>query len=42
MKTGYMEYDTTTYGSAEIVEIAAGDKGALKQKLLFAKIVFKE
>lgn len=24
MKTGYMEYDTTTYGSAEIVEIAAG------------------
>ena len=25
MKTGYMEYDSTTEGSAEIAEIAAGD-----------------
>ena len=27
MKTGYMEYDTTTYGNVEITEIAAGDIG---------------
>ena len=42
MKTGYMEYDTTTYGSVEIAEIAAGDIFIVSNDCGIYNIIFKK
>jgi hypothetical protein len=42
MKTGYMKYDTTTYGNVEIAEIAAGDMFAVSNDCGIYNIIFKK
>ena len=42
MKTGYMEYYTTTYGSVEIAEIAAEDIFVVSNDCGIYNIVFKK
>lgn len=42
MKTGYMEYDTTTEGSVEIAEIAAGDIFVVSNDCGVYNIIFKK
>lgn len=42
MKTGYMEYDSTTEGSAEIAEIAAGDIFVVSNDCGVYNIIFKK
>lgn len=42
MKTGYMEYDTTTYGNVEITEIAAGDIFVVSNDCGTYNIIFKK
>ena len=42
MKTGYMEYDTTTYGNVEIAEIAAGEIFAVSNDCGIYNIIFKK
>ena len=41
MKTGYMEYDTTTYGNVEIAEIVAGDIFVVSNDCGIYNIIFK-
>lgn len=42
MKMGYMEYDTTTYGSVEVPEIAAGDIFVVRNDCGIYNIIFKK
>ena len=42
MKTGYMEYDTTTEGTIEIVESASGDIFAVSNDCGIYNIIFKK
>lgn len=42
MKTGYMEYDTTTYGNVEIAEIAAGDIFVVSNDCGIYNVIFKK
>ena len=42
MKTGYMEYDTTTEGTIEIVEIASGDIFAVSNDCGIYNVIFKK
>ena len=42
MKMGYMEYDTTTYGSVEVAEIAAGDIFVVRNDCGIYNIIFKK
>ena len=42
MKTGYMEYDTTTYGNVEIAEIAAGEIFAVSNDCGIYNVIFKK
>ena len=42
MKTGYMEYDTTTESTIEIVEIASGDIFAVSNDCGIYNIIFKK
>ena len=42
MKTGYMEYGTTTEGTIEIAEIAAGDIFVVRNDCGIYNIIFKK
>ena len=42
MKMGYMGYDTTTYGSVEVAEIAAGDIFEVRNDCGIYNIIFKK
>ena len=42
MKTGYMEYDTTTEGTIEIVEIASGDIFVVSNDCGIYNVIFKK
>ena len=42
METGYMKYDTTTYGDVEITEIAAGDIFVVSNDCGIYNVIFKK
>ena len=42
MKTGYMEYDTTTEGTIEIAEIATGEIFAVSNDCGIYNVIFKK